>query len=217
MVGLTGVGGGALLVPLPVTFLEIPPIIAVGTEALFVAATKIGAAWSFFQRGRVDGRLVLRMSLGSIPGVVLGVCLLAVLRNHLGIAVNGLLKILIGSLLIVTPCFALFQTYLQKTGRKSLRDRLPDLDHTKDGAVAVGLIGGFLVGMTSMGSGSIIMVLLVLFYSRSLPTLVGTDMAHSVVLHTSCLARAHYATSIRTASLRTAFFSALVAAGISML
>ncbi|HEU5411256.1 MAG TPA: sulfite exporter TauE/SafE family protein [Candidatus Acidoferrales bacterium] len=243
MVGLTGVGGGALLVPLLVLLLDVSPILAVGTGALFVAATKVGAAWSYYRRGCVDTRLVLRMSLGSIPGAILGVTTLAILRVHLGNSVNELLKIMIGVLLIVTPGFALFQRYLQKTGKKSLRERLPVWITPQNGAIAVGVIGGFLVGMTSMGSGSIIMVLLVLFYSRRLQMLVGTDIAHSVVLALvagtghfilgnvdfSLLAAlllgsipaawiaAQYATSFRAAWLRMVLFSALVAAGISML
>lgn len=243
MVGLTGVGGGALLVPLLVIFLDVPPIIAVGTGALFVAVTKIGAGWSYYHRGYVDKRLVLRMSIGSIPGAILGVGLLAILRAHLGEGVNELLKILIGVLLILTPAFALFQKFLEKSGKGSLRDRLPAWITPQNGAVAVGLIGGFLVGMTSMGSGSIIMVLLVLFYSRTLPTLVGTDMVHSVMLAfvagmghfalgdinfpllaalllgsiPSAWCAAQYATSIRAVWLRTVLFSALVVAGISML
>lgn len=243
MVGLTGVGGGALLVPLLVLILDVPPIIAVGTGAVFVAATKIGAAWSYYQRGNVDTRLVLRMSLGSVPGAILGVGVLAVLRAHMGGGVNELLKILIGSLLILTPGFALFQKYLESTGKKTMRDRLPRWITPKNGAVAVGLIGGFLVGMTSMGSGSIIMILLVLFYSRTLQTLVGTDIAHAVILAVVAGAghlalgdidfrllsalllgsipgawcAAHYAASIRTVWLRRVLFSVLVVAGISML
>ncbi|MGC1105165.1 MAG: sulfite exporter TauE/SafE family protein [Candidatus Acidiferrales bacterium] len=243
MVGLTGVGGGALLVPLLVLFLDIPPIIAVGTGAVFVAATKIGAAWSYYKRGHVDTRLVLRMSIGSIPGAILGVGVLAILRVHLGDGVNELLKILIGGLLILTPAFALFQKYLERTGKKALRDRLPSWITPRNGAVAVGFIGGFLVGMTSMGSGSIIMILLVLFYSRTLPTLVGTDIAHAVILALvagighlvlgdinfrllaalllgsipAAWCAAHYATSIRTVWLRRVLFSVLVVAGLSML
>ncbi|MGB6874407.1 MAG: sulfite exporter TauE/SafE family protein [Candidatus Acidiferrales bacterium] len=243
MVGLTGVGGGALLVPLLVLFLDIPPIIAVGTGAVFVAATKIGAAWSYYKRGHVDTRLVLRMSIGSIPGAILGVGVLAILRAHLGDGVNELLKILIGGLLILTPAFALFQKYLERTGKKALRDRLPPWITPRNGAVAVGFIGGFLVGMTSMGSGSIIMILLVLFYSRTLQTLVGTDIAHAVILALvagighlalgdinfrllaalllgsipAAWCAAHYATSIRTVWLRRVLFSVLVVAGLSML
>lgn len=243
MVGLTGVGGGALLVPLLVLFMAVPPIIAVGTGAVFVAVTKIGAAWSYYHRGHVDTRLVLRMSIGSIPGAIIGVGVLALLRAHMGDGVNELLKILIGLLLILTPAFALFQKYLERTGKKTLRDRLPPWITPQNGAVAVGLTGGFLVGMTSMGSGSIIMVLLVLFYSRTMQTLVGTDIAHAVVLALvaglghlalgdidfrllaalllgsipAAWLAAQFATSIRTVWLRRVLFSVLVVAGISML
>jgi hypothetical protein len=72
MVGLTGVAGGALLVPILVLLLHVPTIVAGGSGALFVVATKIGAAWSYHQRGLVDIRLVLRMAVGSIPGAALG-------------------------------------------------------------------------------------------------------------------------------------------------
>jgi uncharacterized protein len=243
IVGLTGVGGGALLVPILILTLRVPPIVAVGTGALFIALTKVGAAWSYHRRGLVDTQLVLRMSLGSIPGALIGVIALELLRLHLGNGVNELLKVLIGSLLILTPGFALFQGYLAKNGKKSLRERLPSWVTPGEGAVFVGFIGGCLVGMTSMGSGSIIMVLLVLFYNRCLPTLVGTDIAHAVILATVAAAghlvlrtvsfpllaalllgsipgawyAAGFAASVRTIWLQTILFSLLVVAGIAML
>src|SRR5487761_154854 len=177
LVGLTGVGGGALLVPILVLALLVPPIVAVGTGALFIAVTKVGAAWSYHQRGLVDTRLVLRMAMGSMPGAIIGVSTLDLVRLHVGNGVNELLKILIGILLILTPAFALFQKYLERNGKKSLRARLPAWVTAGKGAILVGFLRGWLVGMTSMGSGSVIMILLVLFYSRSLSTLVGTDIA----------------------------------------
>ena len=181
-VGLTGVGGGALLVPILVLFMHTSPIVAVGTGAIFITVTKIGAAWSYHRKNLVDARLVLRMAIGSVPGAVLGVGALALLRAHMGDEVNSLLKTLIGILLILTPGFAFLQSYRQKRGQRSLRDHLPKWITPASGAIAVGFVGGFLVGMTSMGSGSIIMTLLVLFYRQPLTTLVGTDIAHSLIL-----------------------------------
>ena len=107
----------------------------------------------------------------------------------------------------------------------------------------MGFIGGLLVGMTSMGSGSVIMTLLVLFYSRPLATLVGTDIAHAVILGTVASAghlalgtpdfrllaalllgsipgagfAAHIATTVHVAWLRVVLFSLIFAAGLSML
>ena len=182
LVGLTGIGGGALLVPILVIAVRVSPIVAVGTGTLFMVATKLAAGWQYHRKGLVDMRLVGRMSLGSIPGALFGVGGLALLRFYMGTGINHALKIMIGILLIATPTIALLKNYLDRTGRKSLRDRLPAYITAQNGAVMVGLIGGCLVGMTSMGSGSVIMTLLLLFYSRSTATLVGTDIVHSVIL-----------------------------------
>jgi uncharacterized protein len=242
-VGLTGVGGGALLVPILVLLMHVSPIVAVGTGAIFITVTKVGAAWSYHRKNLVDMRLVLRMAVGSVPGAALGVGGLALLRAHMGDGVNSFLKILIGILLILTPGFAFLQSYLKKTGQKSLRDHLPKWITPGSGAIAVGFVGGFLVGMTSMGSGSIIMTLLVLFYSRPLTTLVGTDIVHALILGAVASAGhlalgtadfrllaalllgsipgawygAHIATTIRVAWLRTVLFSLIFTAGLSML
>jgi uncharacterized protein len=242
LVGLTGVGGGALLVPILVVIMRVPPIVAVGTGALFVAATKLGAAWSYFRRGHVELPLVARMAMGSIPGALVGVGALALLRAHIGDGVNHVLKIMIGVLLIATPVLSVLKKYLERNGERSLRDRLPPYITANNGAVMVGFVGGCLVGMTSMGSGSIIMSLLLLFYSRSVPTLVGTDIAHAVILGSIAGAghlflgtvnfrllaallmgsipgawfAAHMATSVRTVWLRRMLFSILVVAGLSM-
>jgi uncharacterized membrane protein YfcA len=243
MVGLTGMGGGALLVPILVLFLHISPIVAVGTGAIFITVTKIGAAWSYYRKNLVDLRLTLRMAIGSLPGTALGVGGLALLRAHTGEEVNCFLKVFIGILLIVTPGFAFLQSYLKKTGKQSLRDRLPKWITPESGAIAVGLVGGFLVGMTSMGSGSVIMTLLVLFYGRPLANLVGTDIAHAVILGTVASAghlalgtanfrllaalllgsipgawyAAHIAPRVQVTWLRTVLFSLIFAAGLSML
>jgi uncharacterized protein len=242
LVGLTGIGGGALLVPILVVVMRVPPIVAVGTGAIFVAATKLGAAWSYYRRGHVELPLVGRMAMGSVPGALVGVGGLALLRAHLGDGVNEILRIMIGTLLIATPMISFVKRYLERNGKKSLRDRLPPYITANNGAVMVGFVGGCLVGMTSMGSGSIIMSLLLLFYSRSVPTLVGTDIAHAVILGSIAGAghlllgtvdfrllvalllgsipgawfAAHMATSVRTVWLRRMLFSILVVAGLSM-
>lgn len=242
MVGLTGIGGGALLVPLLVIAVRVSPLVAVGTGTLFVTATKIGAAWQYYRRDLVEMRLVGRLALGSIPGALIGVGFLAFLRAHMGDSVNDLLKIMIGVLLIATPSIAIAKNYLEKKGKKSFRDRLPPYITATNGAVIVGFIGGCLVGMTSMGSGSIIMTLLLLFYSRPTVQLVGTDIAHAVILGAVAGAghlllgtidfrllgalllgsipgawfAAKLAPSVGTVWLRRILFSALVVAGVSM-
>jgi uncharacterized protein len=243
MVGLTGIGGGALLVPALVLLMHVQPLIAVGTGALFVAVTKLGAALSYRRQGYVEMRLVGRMAFGSIPGALVGVGALAILRHTLGASLNDLLKVLIGVILILTPVIAFLKNYFEKRSEKPFRDRLPYWITAKRGAIFVGFVGGCLVGMTSMGSGSIIMTLLVLFYNRSFKILVGTDMAHAVIL-AAVASAGHFflrtidfrllaalllgsipaawyasrmAASIPNTWLRRVLFSALVVAGVSML
>jgi hypothetical protein len=96
--------------------------------------------------------------------------------------VNEILKALIGSLLILTPGFALIQEDLERSGKRSLRERVPSWVAPSNGGCFVVFIGGCLVGMTSIGTGSTIMVLLVLFYNRSLLWL--ERIAHAVILAT---------------------------------
>lgn len=127
-------------------------------------------------------RLALRMAVGRIPGAALGAGALAAMRAHMGDGANAFLKICIGMVLILSPAPAFFQGYLTTTGKKSPLEHLPRWITPSRGAIGVRLVGGFLVGMTPMGSGSAIMTLPVLFYSQPLTTLVGTDVAHAVIL-----------------------------------
>ena len=103
LVGLTGLGGGMLLLPLLISVLGVPPIMAVGTDAVINCITKIGAGALHWRRGNVSWRLALSLAYGSIPGAILGVTLLARIRAIYGSGVNDFLKIVIGILLIVIP------------------------------------------------------------------------------------------------------------------
>lgn len=182
LVGLTGMGGGALLVPLLVLGLRVPPIVAVGTGAAFAAVTKIGAAWFHWRQDHVDLRVVLNLAMGSAPGAILGVGVLALLRSHYGSHISDVLKTLIGLLLIFVPALIFVQDRVSNGTRQLLCDHLPRWIKGRNGAMLVGFIGGSLVGVTAVGSGSIIIVLLLLFFRRSPVTIVGTDVFHAVIL-----------------------------------
>ncbi len=176
LVGVSGLGGGVLLLPLLIFGLGVPPITAVGSDAVFNAVTKIGVSILHWHRGTVNWRLVFALSLGSIPGALGGVSLLAHIRSAHGAGVNDFLRILIGVLLVVVPLMLLFQVPFERFF--ALRRSQSSLA----GVSVIGLFSGFLVGMTSVGSGSIIMVLLLLFVSASPAVLVGTDIVHAFAL-----------------------------------
>lgn len=177
LIGMTGVGGGVLLLPVLIFGLRVPPILAVGSDALFNFFTKIGSGWMHFSNGTVRPRIVGALAAGSIPGSILGVSLLVHLRTVYGLGVNHFITIAVGVLLVCIPVFLFFQREIEE----HVSHRPPTLK-SFIGMSVIGLLAGFLVGMTSVGSGSIIMMLLLLFYSYSPKVMVGTDIVHAVVL-----------------------------------
>jgi hypothetical protein len=177
LIGMTGVGGGVLLLPVLIFGLRVPPILAVGSDALFNFFTKIGSGWMHFTHGTVRPRIVGALAVGSIPGSILGVSLLVHLRTLYGTGVNHFITIAVGVLLVCIPIFLFFQREIEE----HVAHRPPTM-RSFIGMSAIGLLAGFLVGMTSVGSGSIIMMLLLLFYSYTPKVMVGTDIVHAVLL-----------------------------------
>jgi uncharacterized membrane protein YfcA len=177
LIGMTGVGGGVLLLPVLIFVLRVPPIIAVGSDALFNFVTKIGSSYVHLNKGTVRRKVVLSLAAGSIPGSIVGVSLLGHLRTVYGGGVNTFITTAVGVLLICVPTLLLFQTQIEE----HVAHRPPTMKSLA-GMSAIGLLAGFLVGMTSVGSGSIIMMMLLLFYSFPPKVMVGTDIFHAVLL-----------------------------------
>ena len=177
LIGMTGLGGGVLLLPILIFGLRVPAILAVGSDALFNFVTKIGSSIVHFGKGTVRRKVVLALAVGSAPGSYLGVTFLTHLRTVYGTGVNSFITSAIGLLLVCIPTFMLFQGRIEE----HMATREPTLKSFA-GMSVIGLCAGFLVGMTSVGSGSIIMMLLLLFYSFPPKVMVGTDIAHAVIL-----------------------------------
>jgi uncharacterized protein len=177
LIGLTGLGGGVLLLPMLIFGLHIPAIIAVGSDAMFNFFTKIPASVLHLMKGTVRKKVVLAMAVGSVPGSYLGVTYLQHLRTLYGAGVNDFIKSAVGLLLVIIPTLLMFQGRIEAHVAK----REPTLKSFV-GMSVIGLVGGFLVGITSVGSGSIIMMMLLIFYSFLPKVMVGTDIAHAVIL-----------------------------------
>jgi uncharacterized membrane protein YfcA len=177
LIGMTGVGGGVLLLPILIFGLGVPPLRAVGSDALFNFVTKIGASAVHLRTGTVRKKVVLALALGSAPGSYFGVSFLIHLRNVYGNGVNRFITIAVGVLLICIPTFLFFQ--------KKIEDRAASRPPTMKSFAwmsLIGLIAGFLVGITSVGSGSIVMMLMLLFFSFQPKVMVGTDIVHALIL-----------------------------------
>jgi len=169
LIGMTGVGGGVLLLPILIFGLGVPPMLAVGSDALFNFVTKIGASIVHLRKGTVRRKVVVALIIGSAPGSYLGVSFLAHLRSTYGNGVNHFITFAVGVLLICIPTFLFFQ--------KKIEDRAAAQPPTMKSFVwmsLIGLVAGFLVGITSVGSGSIVMMMLLLFYSVQPKVMVGT-------------------------------------------
>jgi len=177
LIGLTGLGGGVLLLPLLIFGLRVPAIVAVGSDAAFNFLTKIPSSFVHLNKGTVRRKVVFALAIGSIPGSALGVHFLQHLRVLYGTGVNDFIKAAVGILLILVSTLLLLQRRIEQQVAHH-----PPTAKSFAGMAVIGLTAGFLVGMTSVGSGSIIMMLLLLFYSYPPKVMVGTDIAHAVVL-----------------------------------
>ena len=178
LIGMSGMGGGVALLPILIFGLGVPPLIAVGSAAAFNALTKVWAGFMHWRRKTVSWPLVLALSCGSIPGTLLGVLFLAHVRTVYGGGVNNILRNFIGVLLIVIPALMLVQGQLGEFF--PIKKRPPQQLYRV--AAAVGLVAGFLVGMSSVGSGTVIMATLLMSVQCPAVVLVGTDIIHAVAL-----------------------------------
>src|SRR3984885_4250105 len=180
LIGMTGVGGGVLLLPILIFGLGVSPMQAVGSDALFNFLTKIGASIVHLRKGTVRRKVVLALAVGSAPGSYFGVSLLVHLRNVYGNGVNHFITVAVGVLLVCIPTFLFFQ--------KKIEDHVavvtvkPPTIKSFVGMSVIGLVAGFLVGITSVGSGSIVMMMLLLFFSFQPKVMVGTDIVHALIL-----------------------------------
>src|ERR1700731_1204625 len=115
LIGMSGVGGGVLLLPILIFGLKVPPIMAVGSDALFNFFTKIPAGLLHFKKDTVRRKVVIALAVGSVPGSIAGVALLTHIRSLYGNGVNDFIKTAVGVLLIVVPTLMLFQKRIEES------------------------------------------------------------------------------------------------------
>lgn len=182
LVGMTGVGGGALMTPLLVLIFGVVPTTAVGTDLWFAAITKLAGGVVHGRSGTVDWEVFKRLCLGSLPAAVLTLVALNVLGAG---RIGGILVQALGGVLILTAAAMLFKRVFHALGQR-LRTRLPqDFKRAQPAlTVAAGAILGVLVSLTSIGAGALGAVMLLYLYPfRMKPMrLVGTDIVHAIPL-----------------------------------
>jgi uncharacterized membrane protein YfcA len=180
LVGFTGVGGGSLMTPLLVLLFGIHPATAVGTDLLYAGLTKICGSVVHGLNDAIDWRVVRRLASGSVPATALTLWAL----SHFGIDSKGTstaITTTLGFALILTAVTLVFRKKLL-AGSTRFFDRRTD-SQTRNLTIALGVILGVLVSMSSVGAGAIGVTALISLYPR-LPTvrIVGSDIAHAVPL-----------------------------------
>jgi hypothetical protein len=181
LVGLTGMGGGVLMTPLLVLGLGMPATAAIGTDLAYSALTKAAGTWQHWRQGTVDLRVVRALAIGSVPATLVAVGVLFLLHSVDSTAVNEFLEKFIGVMLVIAATLMLRKLWMSMSGQsEATSGRFVTYPTVK--LIAIGVFGGFLVGMTSIGSGSLIIALLVMTISLAPEKLVGTDVAHAFLL-----------------------------------
>jgi uncharacterized membrane protein YfcA len=181
LVGMTGMGGGSLMTPLLILVFGIKPVVAVGTDLSYAAVTKTVGGWRHLKTGIVHRRLALWLAAGSCPGALGGVYVLELLRDAYGDGFDDLVIVLIACTLLLTGLLVLLRS-LALTDARQERDGLKMTTGHKIGAVLLGLSVGFVLGVTSAGSGTLIAVGLILGFRLRPHAVVGTDIVHAALL-----------------------------------
>ena len=189
VVGLTGMGGGALMTPVLVLFFQVPPLTAVSSDLVASAVMKPVGSFVHLRRGTVNLELVKWLCIGSIPGAFSGVLLARAMGR--GEEVQQVIRIALGVALLLAAAGLTLRAYIRLVERARRRDgRADPLPQGRPTVtlrivptVVVGLLGGIVVGMTSVGSGSLIIIALMALYpTLKASELVGTDLVQAVPL-----------------------------------
>ena len=182
IVGLTGVGGGSLMTPILLWF-NIPPSTAVGTDLLYAAFTKTGGIYAHNKKSNINWVITGWLSLGSIPAALLTLWILHSIKTDVT-ALNAIIKHSLGWALLFTSIAIVFKKKLLVFSQKHAGDKFHSESKTQNLlTVAIGVMLGAMVTLTSIGAGALGTVTLFFLYPLlPTPRLVGTEIAHAVPL-----------------------------------
>jgi len=185
VVGLTGVGGGSLMTPILIFFFGVKPYMAVGTDLLFAAFTKLGGTVKTARSGLVDWRVVLHLSAGSLPAALVTLWVLKTM-GPADAAVQHLMTSTLGVALLLTAAATLYKALRGKTSPQRVaagQETQAATPRHWSLPLLFGALIGTLVSLTSVGAGAIgVTVLMLLYPLLPLPRIVAADIAYAVPL-----------------------------------
>jgi uncharacterized protein len=182
LVGATGMGGGSLMTPLLILLFGINPVVAVGTDLAYGAVTKTVGGFRHLRAGTVQLPLVGWLALGSCPGSLAGVWLLDRLRDAFGDSFDTFMLVSIAGALLLIGALILWRALAGAAYAARERADFSLERRHKVAAAALGAFVGFVLGITSAGSGTLISIGLIVGFRLTPRRVVGTDVVHAAVL-----------------------------------
>src|SRR3954449_12842569 len=242
LVGTTGIGGGSLMTPILILVFGFKPTTAIGTDLAYGAVTKTVGGWRHWKQKTVDFGLSTWMAFGSVPAAIGGVYVLHLFQDAFGKSFDNALLIAVSAALLLTGLVILGRLLLPNGEFNERYSALLDTRH-KVAAVLLGASVGFVLGITSAGSGSLIAVGLIMIFKLTPRRVVGTDVFHAAILLWAAAAAhvvagnvdyglmvnilvgsvpgvwlgSHLVTKIQASTLRTALAIVLVGSGLGLL
>jgi uncharacterized protein len=181
LVGMTGIGGGSLMTPMLILVFGVTPTTAIGSDLAYAAVTKTVGGYKHWKQRTVDLTLSSWMAVGSVPAAIFGVYVLTLLEDWLGHDFEDAVIILLAGALLLTGTATLIRSFLKRMQERE-RDSIDMERRHKVAAVALGVSVGFVLGVTSAGSGALIAVGLILLFRLTPQRVVGTDVFHAALV-----------------------------------
>lgn len=186
IVGLTGIGGASLITPMLIFIFQVPPSIAVSSDVVAATLMKVVGSVKHWQQKTLDTEVVKWLAFGSVPGSLLGVGILHLIKRTGEHNLDNILLRLLGVMILLITVLALVQLLLLTFFPKFTLPELPKLDlNTNLGRFITLILGAFLgclVGLTSVSSGSMFALVLIGFFRLDARKLVGTDISQAAIL-----------------------------------
>ncbi|HJS97338.1 MAG TPA: sulfite exporter TauE/SafE family protein [Solirubrobacteraceae bacterium] len=182
LVGMTGMGGGSLMTPLLILLFGVSPVTAVGTDIFYAAVTKTAGAWRHLKHGTVHKAIAFWLAVGSVPSAVAGVWVIELLQQRYGEdEVNRVVLGMVAAALLVVGIATLVRSWFLR-GVIPERSAMHLYRRHIVAAVVTGAVTGFVIGITSAGSGTVIALVLIAVFRLTPQRVVGTDIFHAAVL-----------------------------------
>jgi uncharacterized membrane protein YfcA len=181
LVGMTGMGGASLMTPLLIIVFGISPVTAIGTDIFYAAVTKTVGGYQHLKMKTVHRGIAFWLAVGSVPSAIAGVWVIELLQRSYGEDIDKLVLGMLGGALLVMGIATLLRSIFFKD---VIAERYAVHLYKRHivAAILTGVVTGFVIGLTSAGSGTLIAIALIAIFRLTPQRVVGTDIFHAAVL-----------------------------------